>query len=153
MYRVYRIEEGDTMEKIAQRYQTSVEKLEEMNGIIGSYQLIPGNFLVVPIEDNQNFDTYIIQKGDNIYKIAQKHQVPSETLLMINGLEKEEYIYPGEQILVPKEGVSVYVTKQADTIGEISKNFKVTPAELFYQNENLIVVPDQIVVYKKEQSF
>ena len=134
MYRVYRIEEGDTMEKIAQRYQTSVEKLEEMNGIIGSYQLIPGNFLVVPIEDNQNFDTYIIQKGDNIYKIAQKH-------------------HPGEQILVPKEGVSVYVTKQADTIGEISKNFKVTPAELFYQNENLIVVPDQIVVYKKEQSF
>lgn len=153
MYRVYRIEEGDTMEKIARMYQTSVEQLEEMNGIVGSYQLIPGNFLVVPVEDNENFSTYVIQKGDNIYKIAQMYEVPYETLLLINGLEEDEYVYPGERILVPKEEVFVYVTKQADTINTISKNFKITPAELFYQNENLVVVPDQIVVYKKEQNF
>lgn len=152
MYRVYRIEKGDTMEKIAQMYQTSVENLEEINGIMGSYQLVPGNFLIVPIQDNENFDMYTVQKGDNIYQIAQKSQVPYESLLMINGLEETDLIYPGEQILMPKQGVFVYVTKEADTINTISKNFEVTPADLFNQNENLVVIPDQIVVYKKEQN-
>ena len=66
----------------------------------------------------------------------------------INGLDPSEYIYPGQTILVPKQGVSVYITTMGDTIQNIARYFNTTVANLSYNNNNIYLLPDQLIVYR-----
>ena len=48
MYQVYQIMPGDTLEKIANRYGTTLNNLISINGIDGQNSLTPGTYIVVP---------------------------------------------------------------------------------------------------------
>lgn len=62
------------------------------------------------------YTIYEIQKGDTLYKISKDYNVNTKLLAELNGLELEDYIYPGQSLLVPKREVSYYITKQGDTL-------------------------------------
>lgn len=45
---------------------------------------------------------YKVKQGDTLWKISMKHEIPLNTLLMINQqLENPELIYPGQFIFIP----------------------------------------------------
>lgn len=151
MYRIYQIIDEKNLEEVARKFNTDVNKLKKINGIDDSYIVMRGNYIIVPIEDNNNanFITYIVKPGDNMYAIAEKYNVNYRDLLELNGLSKDQYIYPEQQILVPREGVLFRVTSDGDTIISVADDLGVSVMDLINQNKSIYLIPDQVVVYKK----
>ena len=85
-----------------------------------------------------------------MYRIAEENNVNYELLLQINGLEKDDYIYPNQTILLPQNGLSLYLTKQGDTLSEILENFNTTYQEIKEKNPNIYLASEQIIVFKEK---
>ena len=65
MYEIYTITSGDTMFDIANKFGTTEEILNQINGLYKSVVLSPGMQIVVPSNKNQAFWYYTVAKGDN----------------------------------------------------------------------------------------
>lgn len=148
MYDIYTIQNGDTVESIASKYNITPYILYQLNGFNPNYILTPGNNIIVPKISLTYFDYYTIKKGDNLYKIAQKYDVDYNILALINGLETEDYIYPNQVIAVPKNGVKYYIVKEQDTLTDIANNLNTNIESILNQNKDLYLLPEQLIIYK-----
>lgn len=160
MYQIYKVEQSDTLENIARKFGTTVEKLREINGLgeiyTGGYILVPGqssgqmsNQMGQMTNPNSDLYTvYVVKQGDNAYAIAREYGVPYETLLRINGLNKDDYIYPNQQLLIPKSSSGVYVTKETDTIASLYNTYRNNWDSFLEQNKTIYVMPDQMITYR-----
>ena len=89
-YVVYTVKVGDNLYSIAKKYATTVDEIINVNGL-SSNLLSIGQQLKIPIsnssdEDNQ-YGTYVVQSGDNLYKIAKAYGMTVNQLMEINNLE------------------------------------------------------------------
>lgn len=149
MYRIYQIENETSLEEIANKFNTTADNLKKINGINNNYYIQRGNYIIVPLLENENFETYKVKQGDSMYAIAQKYNVNYNDLLDLNGLDKDEYIYPNQEILIPKPGVNFIVTKENETLADISNKLDMTQDEIIRQNSTIYLMPDQLIIYKK----
>ena len=150
MYEIYNVQNGDTLQQVASKYGTTESILLQINGFPDDYKLIPNTQIVVPIDQNKTYRYYTVKKGDSIYQIAKNNNIDYELLLKLNGLDKDDYIYPNQTILLPKNGLTVYLTKQGDTISDIIENLNTTLNELIEENPNIYLAPEQIIVFKEK---
>ena len=146
MYDTYVIEKNDTIDTISSKFNTSPEVLKELNGFMSS--LVPGNSLVVPRVTSKYFDYYKVSKGDTLYKIANDNNIDPDLLAQLNGINKSDYIYPNQTLLIPKSGSILYFTAEGDTLSEIAKGLNVSVDKLVSQNDNIYLQPEQLIVYK-----
>ncbi len=147
MYKIYIIREGDTLDSIAQKFNTSLQVLNRINGMI--LNLVPGSMLIIPNNKEMPYIPYIVNKGDNIYEIAKRYKVNYMDILLINGLEENDYIYPNQELLIPKEGTGIYYVKQDETLGQVAFKLKIPVEEIIRENASLYLQPDQIILYNK----
>ena len=147
MYKVYQIELGDTIDTISQKSGAPINQLKELNG---EFNVIPGNYIVIPNNDEQIFEMYKVKSGDNMYSLSKKFNIDLDDLLALNGLNKNDYIYPNQDLLVPTGNVDIYITKTGDTIEKILKNTGVTDSELLEKNEKIYLAPDQLLIFEKK---
>lgn len=168
----YIVMPGDTINSIAQKFNVDVISLVRENNLENIYYLVPGLELIIPISNNNNstnnangntmntttnssnngaFEYYTVKKGDNLYAIAKKYNISDKTLAEINGLELNEYIYPDQTLLIPKSGVGVYITKDDDTLKKITEDLQVPVNEILYYNQNIYLLPEQLIVYPKNR--
>lgn len=150
MYKIYQVEYGDTIDIIASKTGSTPNTIKNINGFNSDADLVVGSLIIVPKGENQVFQTYKIKQGDSIYSISRKYNVDPETLLLLNGLNKNEYIYPNQEIMVPNSDVVIYVTREGDTVGAITNNLGIDANTLNKENERIFVVEDQLIVHKKE---
>lgn len=148
MFKIYRIMQGDTLESISRNLGLNLDELKRINGIVGSPVLIPGTNLIIPNRENETYISYTVKKGDTIYDIARRNNIDRRILLLINGMEEDDYIYPDEQILIPNENVGLYLTEEGDTISSVSENLSIEPIEMLNMNDTIFLSPNQIIVYK-----
>lgn len=148
MFKIYRIMPGDTLESISRQTKTNLDELKRINGIIGNPVLIPGTSLIIPNRENETYITYTIKKGDTIYDIARRNNIDKKLLLLINGMEENDYIYPGEDLLIPNQDVGLYLVETDDTISSISENLGITLEEMIRLNDTIFLSPNQVIVYK-----
>ena len=146
MYSIYQIQVGDTLDTIANKVGTTKQILLTINGITDS-NLIPGNFIVIPMNVNLPFTTYVVKKGDNIYEIARNYGVEYETLLEINGLGKDDYIYPEQEIIIPKGNTKLYKVQEGDSINSIEEKTGVNINKIKTPNGEIYLEKDQIIMY------
>lgn len=144
MYQIYMVESMDTLDQIANKFGTTVSTLREINGLEDIY---PGSYIIVP-NNSSEYDYYIVKQGDNIYAIARQYGVSYETLLRVNGLNPDDYIYPNQQILIPKANSGIYVTKETDTIQSLYNTYGNRWNEFLSQNKDIYVIPDQMISFK-----
>ena len=69
------------------------------------------------------YEYYNIKTGDNLYQIARKYNINPDLLAALNGLNMNDYIYPGQVLMIPKSGYSYYLTKEGDTIDTVANTF------------------------------
>lgn len=147
MYKIYKVSEQDTLESIASKFNTTVNNIRDINGkdyiVVGELIIVPNNI------KSEWFDKYVVEKGDTLYSIANRYNISLIDLLNINGLDKENYIYPGQEILVPKNNIKIIVTGDNDNINSASKKLGLDTRILLEQNDNILLLPDQILIYKK----
>lgn len=146
MYDTYVVLENDTIDSISSKFGISPEILRQLNGY--SINLIPGSSIVVPKQNSKYFDYYSVNKGDTLYKIAQDNGIDANLLAQLNGINKSDYIYPNQILLVPKAGSILYITGVGDTLGEIAKGLNVPIDKLISQNSNIYLQPEQLLVFK-----
>lgn len=148
MYKIYQVAQGDTLLSIAKTLNITPDILATLNGLNINENLIPGTYIVIPKDEN-NFVTYTIKKGDTIYEIAKTLNLKEDQLLKLNGLKKDDYIYPGDTINIPKEGIEFYITEENDTLNGLTQKFKTSADTIATQNDTIILVKDQLIIYKK----
>ena len=95
------------------------------------------------------YTLYEIQKGDTLYKISKEFNVNTKLLSELNGLNIDDYIYPGQTLLIPKKDVSYYITKDGDTLYTVSSIFKTTEKDIVEQNRTIYLLAGQMIYYKK----
>ncbi len=145
----YIVQVGDTIQSIANKFNIRVEDLIKENDLKNIYYLVPGLELIIPTtSEDSAFEYYTVKKGDNLYQIGKKYNITAEMLANINGLELNEYIFPDQKLLVPKEGVFVYITKEGDTLNLVSDQLGIPRENILLYNENIYLLPEQLIAYR-----
>ena len=151
MYSVYKVQEGDTLTSIAQKYGILVNDLSQLNGIMVGAILNPGDYIIVPKMENDNmyFSKYTIKDGDTMYSIARRYGIEPKFLLRLNGLNESDIIYTGDNIFVPKEGVQIYITGNDNTLNDVLSSLRISPNDLVNQNSTIYLTNDQLILYRR----
>lgn len=134
MYKIYQVGPNETVDSIANFFGINVEDLKQINGIGDNMQLVAGTFLIIPDKKQNGFINYEIQKGDTMYGISKKYNVNLKNLFELNGLEENDYIYPGETLKIPVSNETTYTTKRGDTLESIAKELNTTVDQIIKQN-------------------
>lgn len=100
------------------------------------------------ISSQDFFEIYKIDKGDSLYSIAKRYNINPMLLSALNGLNNDDYIYPNQELLIPKSDYSYYITKEGDTIDLVSEKFNTNKNELMNSN-TIYLLPGQLLVHKK----
>jgi len=150
MYDKYRVNNGETIDSIAKHFGCSVDYLRDINNLYFNEEVYPGRDLIVPKEKDKYFITYKIDSGDTLYKIAKKYNTNPTLLAALNGLDMDDYIYPGDEIMLPVSNYSYYITKEGDTIKSVGDLFKKNIEYLVKENETIYLLPGQVLVSLKK---
>ena len=129
-YDLYIVKKGDTLYKIANNYNISVNELKKINNLT-SDTLSIGQQLLVPIIDKSDYTIYIVKKGDSLYSIAQKYNTTVDSIKKLNNLASN-LLSINQQLKIPtKKEEEVqnfynYVVVPGDTLYSIAKNNNTT---------------------------
>lgn len=94
---IHVVQSGETIYTIAERYNVSVTRLIEDNGLLDPENLVVGQTVVIAYPKQ----IYIAQEGDSLKSIADAHGVTVMQLLRNNpSLSDKESIYPSEPIVI-----------------------------------------------------
>ena len=126
----YIIKSGDTLYKIANLYNTTVDELKELNNLtsntlsIGQILLIPGNNTILP-------NTYTVIKGDTLYSIANKYGLTVNELKELNNLTNNT-LSIGQELLIKEinDNNNTYTVKSGDTLYKIANENNTTVDKL-----------------------
>ncbi len=148
MYDVYKIKSGDTLEELANRFHTEIEKIMEINNL-GNRAVRVGEELLIPDNQKQYFEYYTINRGDTLYGISRRYNINPELLASLNGLNSADYIYPNQVIMIPKANYSYYITKAGDTIDSVGNTFGITKDKLLNENKIIYLMEGQLLVNER----
>ena len=101
---------------------------------------------IVPKNNQNYFEYYTVSKGDSLYGIGRRYNINPELLAGLNGLSMDDYIYPNQEILIPKNGYSYYITKDGDTVDMVASMFKIPSSELIKNNGIVYLAEGQVLV-------
>lgn len=97
---IHVVQQGDTIQSIAEYYRTSETVLIQDNALREPDNLVIGQAIVIAYPTL----TYTVQEGDTLEGIANSHNVTIIQLLQNNPyLSDREYIYPGDRIVISYE--------------------------------------------------
>ena len=89
---MYTVKSGDTLYKIATKYNTTPQKIIDLN-YLPNTNIVPGQVLRIPEtytkeEDMYlpNYTNYIVKKGDTLYSIAKANNISVDTLIKDNSI-------------------------------------------------------------------
>lgn len=148
MFDRYEIKKGDSLSSIAKKFNTTVNMLADINNIDYPDMLRAGMDIIVPKGKENYFGYYKIEKGDSLYKIGMQYNINPELLAALNGLDMDDFIYPGQEILIPKSGYSYYITKEGDTLDVVADRFKTDRDTVLRYNDVIYMLPGQLLVNK-----
>lgn len=135
----YKIRSGDSLIRIANHHNTSVEALKSANQLHSS-QIRAGDQLLIPSAsadadhyklsahqrriNTQNRSgakqgkkiNYTVRKGDSFWRIANQHQVSVSSLARWNGMSPRDTIKPGQQLTVWSNTTAKSQAKENDAM-------------------------------------
>lgn len=146
----YIVKPGDTIYKLAIRYNTTVEAILMVNPGLDPDNLQVGQKICIP-EDTPGPGTcpvgtfaYIVKPGDTIYNLAVKYNTTVEAILKVNpGLDPDN-LRVGQKICIPRsvtpppecDGL-YYVVRPGDTLYSIAMMYNISVAELIKANPGI----------------
>lgn len=151
MYKIYTVKDGEDILAIANKVGISPTEIRKINGFPENYEVSMGEQLIIPSISISPFDNYIVIKGDTLYQIAKKYNIGVDDLAKLNGIDSDEFIYPNQKLLVPKENMSFYITQEGDTVDKIRQQFPTDYGSIFKTNKYIYLISDQVLVYQKRK--
>lgn len=159
---MYTIKRGDTLYSIATKYNTTPQKIIDLN-YLKSTTITPGQVLRIPemyTPESEmmvpNYTNYIVKKGDTLYSIAKANNISVDTLIKDNALTSNNLtIGQSLKIRVPTEEsttieecygpdytppidttpvVTTYTVVKGDSLYQIAKKFNTTTSAIMNLN-------------------
>lgn len=143
----YTVKMGDSLYKIANMFNTSVDKIKSFNNLtsnnlsIGQIIKIPSNNIDVP--SNTTYQNYIVKSGDTLYKIANMFDMSVDEIKNINNLTSNNLSVG--QILRVKKQIGNTETEN----GEILECYGTGFSEPKYQTYTVVKGDSLYVIAKK----
>ena len=147
MYQIYQVGPNEDINVIARKIGIPADELRRINGIGDTSNIISGSYIIIPSMNNMNdnymeeYNKYTVKTGDTMYGIAKDSNIDVDTLLSLNGLNKNDYIYPNQEIVIPSS--KTYVTQENDTITDSVNKLNINTDKI----KDLYVVKDQVIMY------
>ena len=145
-YITYTVQSGDSLYKIATRYETTVQEIIDANGLtstvlsIGQQLKIPtvGGTPSLPPTTEQT--TYIVKKGDSLWSIANQFGVTVDDILKINNLSSST-LQIGQELRIPSSSspsnpsqTKNYTVQKGDSLWTISRKYNVSVDDIIRAN-------------------
>jgi len=96
---VYTVKPGDTLSGIAQKYGTTVAKLQSLNGISNPDKIYAGQKLKIA-GSASTAQYYTVKTGDNLTKIAKRFGTSVSHLVALNKIKNPNLIRVGQKLRV-----------------------------------------------------
>ena len=104
----YKIVRGDSLIRIAQKFDVQVKLLKDVNGIRGS-RIRAGDTMLIPSGDAWASSLalsaqvakprgYRVRRGDSLYRIAGRFKVSVNDIIAWNALDPKKYLQPGQKL-------------------------------------------------------
>ena len=93
----YVVKKGDSLWLIANKYDTTVEKIKSTNNL-KSNTLSIGQVLVIP--SSSEFITYTVKKGDSLWLIANKYNTTVDNIKKLNNLSNNN-LQINQKLILP----------------------------------------------------
>lgn len=147
----YRIQTGDTLYRIAQKFDTTVQSILALNPGIVPERLFIGQIICIPRTQPicpPGSTAYVVKSGDTLAEIARRFNTSVRALLVANPGIIPEALSIGQVICVPQAepecpiGTSPYEIKMGDTIAIIASRFGITVRDILDVNPS--VVPEKL---------
>ena len=101
----YSVQAGDSLGKIATRFNVTTDSILWANDMVGDSSVIkPGMKLRIPPVSGV---IHTIKKGDTISAIAARYEVDETTILEYNDLSKRSKLSIGKDIMIPGGAIKV----------------------------------------------
>lgn len=95
----YIVIKGDTLSKIASKYNTTVSDLVQINNINNPNIIYENQFIKVPVKSSNNI-IYTVQKGDTLSNIAIKYNTSVDSIVKLNSIADKNKIYVGQVLKI-----------------------------------------------------
>lgn len=117
----YTVKPGETLALIADKFQTEVQTLRQLNYLIDD-NIFAGQILVVPYVEGMTAEgaptpsptpfSYVVQSGDTLSSIAFQFNVKPGVLIEVNNILDPNNLTVGMPLLIPG-----YISSEPDTAG------------------------------------
>ena len=103
------VEVGDSLSKIAKRYDTTTEILATINGICDVNQIYVGQKILLAAAGSETDDgvdpepisvTVIVEVGDSLSKIAKRYDTTVDELMVANDITDPNLVLVGQELVV-----------------------------------------------------
>ena len=146
----YTVKAGDTISRIARKFQLSQNQLLQINNLPANSLIVPGQKLkliahaVVPASQAKAnaASVHVVKRGDTVNSIAKKYGISITTVLSINKLSASAIIFPGQRLLIgsviPKKAKPIvpaeHVVQANETLATIANHFGIALSDLLAAN-------------------
>ncbi len=162
----YIVQKGDTLYSISRKFNIPINTLKQINNLQDNNLSIGQKIYLTDFNKNNNSKTYIVQRGDTLYAIAKKYNIPLERLKVINGLtdnilqigqmliienEKDENI---DQEEIIDEEFTIYEVNKGDSLWKIATAYNISVPQLIEKNnltDLTLQIGQKLLVPKTEE--
>ena len=130
----YTVVKGDSLYKIAQKFNVTVQDLINLNNITSTNLSIGQVLQVKGTVPSKEETTYTVVKGDSLYAIANKYKVSVQDIIDANNL-KSTALSVGQKLIIPTQITNdLYTVKSGDSLYKIANQYGVTVEDLKKEN-------------------
>ena len=98
-YTTYIVKSGDSLWKIANRFNTTVDAIVNLNNLTTNLLQI-GQELKIPTSGTSSNRVYVVKSGDSLWKIANLYNTTVDAIKKLNSL-KTNTLQIGQELLIP----------------------------------------------------
>ncbi|MGI6537787.1 MAG: glycoside hydrolase family 18 protein [Caldicoprobacterales bacterium] len=123
---IHTVEQGQTIEEIAQVYGVTTQSIIDINGLTEPENLVTGMNLVIPISDPSFIisNVHVVKENESLWSLSKRYRVPLKKLIIQNHILPPYIIHPGQIISIMQNGPPI------ETLGYLNPIAASDPAAL-----------------------
>ena len=100
----YVVQKGDTLYSISRHFNIGLAAIMAANPLVNVYNLMVGEVICIPLSvpsnNIMNYTTYLVEEGDTLGSVLNRHRINMADLMQRNNLD-QIYLLPGTTLNVP----------------------------------------------------